>query len=426
MTVSKANVKVFLLYVYSFLFVYSPTNFTPVHVMHFLFIFTLFYFISKPNPLLSFLQSKLYILSFTIFSYLTFIILFHYFSGRTADFYKIYAYFVLFLEAPICAFFIVFYMSKYIINQDSLLRFCFNVACIQLFIVFITLLIPPIRTLILETSADSNTLITISQNGGMRSFGLASGYTSDLGMTLGLFSMVSLSIALYKKHTLVKMLFLSVLFAFGAAVNARTGLVSPVIFLFFLSALFIFNIIPVIRLSLISLCAVLIFFAFAGMFDLESVLEDFGRLIDMVDELIALSQGNLTGTFKNLGLMHFFPEKNSDFWFGTGMNVFDRDGVIGSDIGYVNDIYQMGLFNLLIVLLLFFKLHSKSFRLFKAQLGYPFILALYVSLFVFYFKGVGFGSNSMTNFLIIITVGLYNLNKLDKKEYVKIESNSIL
>lgn len=411
--INGAHLKMFFLYIYAFLFIYTPTNFFPIHIMHILVVIAVFYFSLKWRGFYKFLKSKFYISSVLIFIYLITILLVHQSLGNSVDFYAAYSYAILFLEVPICSFFIIYHLNKNIyLNDNSLLKYCFFLGLGQLVFILFTLLSPSLRDLILSTSRGGELLVHISNNtGGLRSFGLASGYTSDLGMILGVFSMVCISMMLRNVKT-INMLFLAVFFIIGAVINSRTGLAAPIIFLFFAFFLFSFNFIIVLGLGGgLSIVAVIVLLNF----NLEGALDSFGRVLIMWEEVWSLFQGRRIGVFSALTDMHFFPKDSSIFWFGRGKSVFS-DNFIHSDIGYVNDIYLMGLFNLIIVAFLFFKLHWKTFSLLKLKLKLAFFVSLFVSLFIFYFKGVNlFTSNSLTNFLFLISVGVYGINALNRK-----------
>jgi len=412
MIIKTSSLKLVLIYVYSFLFIFTPTNFTPFHILHLLFFIALVYFLNHPRVFLLFTRSKLYLFSIFIFIYLSLILLLHFFYGNPVGFYKIYVYMILFIEAPICAFFIVVVLSENsTFNESNFLSFLLHLALMQIAFVLLTMAIPSLRDIVLSTSRGADSLVSISNDyGGTRSFGLASGFTSDLGMTLGIFSMFCISIALQSKRFSIKFLLLGLLFSLGAVFNARIGLFPPLMLLFLILLLFLFHIFPSIRI----LCAGFIVFGCALPFFEYFDGYSFGRIFDMVDELNALLDGNQVGTFKILQSMHFFPEDFFAFWLGTGMNVFDNKNMLSasnSDIGYVNDIFQMGLLNLLVVVLMYLKLHSRTFSLIRARFGLLVLICLMLSLFIFYFKGVGFSSHSMSNYLVLVSVGLYLLNK---------------
>ncbi|QDF67641.1 hypothetical protein FJQ87_14040 [Shewanella sp. SNU WT4] len=365
--------------------------------------------------MMMFLSSKYCLLSVFIFLYLLLVFLMHHFIGNDVNAYKIYVYFILFIETPVCAFFIVSVISDNVdFNERYFLRFLLNISLLQILIVIISITVPGVRDLILQTSRDADLLISISNShGGMRSFGLASGYTSDLGMVLGIFSMLCISISLKSQNFSKKFFLLGLLFAIGAVINARVGLFPPLFLLLLIVFLFIFNLISVFRLAVGGFFAATIFliFSYTDFYDEKA----FGRLLDMVDEVFSLINGNKVGTFQVLENMHFFPNDRFSFWFGTGMDVFDNKNamsLLNSDIGYVNDIFLMGLFNVLLVFVLFFTLHFRTFSYISRKFGSLVLFCLISSLFVFYFKGVGLTSNAMTNYLVLITFGLYKLNKL--------------
>ncbi|MGI2095718.1 hypothetical protein [Shewanella glacialipiscicola] len=329
------------------------------------------------------------------------------------DFYKVYVYMILFIEAPICALFIVTIFKKNTeFNENNFFKFLFNLACIQLCFVGLSIMFPGFRDLILITSREADSLVSISNDyGGLRSFGLASGYTSDLGMILGIFSMFCLIISLKGKRFSIVLFILSIAFAVGAAINARVGLFAPIFTVILLCLLFIFNLLSVVRFFVICAALFLSFIILSGFISFHSIVENFGRLFDMLDEVLSLISGNRVGTFKTLELMHFFPKDPMHFWFGTGKNVFNNDKGFGSDIGYVNDIFQIGLINLIVVMSMYIKLNYKSYTLLYERYGFVALVCLFVSFFIFYFKGVGLASNAISNYLVLISVGMYSLKK---------------
>ena len=415
---SKMNAYKPMLYIFSFFYIFNPSNFFRFNALYILFLFSFLIFIFNKNILISVISKKRILFFFLTIILLSVYLLFFTAYKSTGALERVYSFVILMVSIITSIGMFVLYCRVYSTNMYAAIKFIVNLGAIQIFFVILSLVYPEFRNWILLTSRSEELYVISNDLGsGLRSFGLSSGYTSTFPMFMGLCSLFSLYLLKYTDKYLIKVKYfiLILLFLLSVVLNARIGLVPLIIWLLF-SPLFFFNIKNIKAFLLI---IIFIFFAFPIIsinFDIFNS-DLFFRVRQGYNEITYLLSGKKTGTFSALNDMWIFPEYIFDLLFGQGVNTVGNY-FVRSDIGIVQDIYMYGLVPTLSMMFFlsyfYFPLISKLFKLF----GFVFILTVLISLLLFYFKGMILYSNEVVNLFLFL--GLISL--CSNKKYIQIKN----
>ncbi|MDN5638443.1 MAG: hypothetical protein L0G48_09865 [Staphylococcus equorum] len=286
----------------------------------------------------------------------------------------------------------------------KIIQFFVNIAFIQFVFVVLTLIFPDFREWILSTARQEDILdISNDKWGGLRSFGLASGYTSSLPMFMGICSLFSFYLFVYFDKLSLKISYFicSFLFIFTVLLNARTGLTPMVLLGFFFPIFFLFNLKKKSKTLIFLIISAFILTSFSHTTLLESdYLERFRMGLEDVNNL---TLGKFTGNFEVLSDMWFIPENIYNLIFGSGKDVFGLYSH-GSDIGIIRDIYMYGLLNVFVISIVLFYASIPLFKVFSKFFDNLFVIVFVLSFFIFYFKGLILSSNEVMNLLFILIV----------------------
>lgn len=406
------------LHIFIFIFIFNPTNFANFNLYFIIiaisFIYGVYHYIELKKLLLR--KNFFIFIFFNIYliAYILFIASINNSNGAN----RAYATFLLILLIP-CAFLIVREFSRlYTYSIDNFILFISFVVIIQLAFVILTLLIPEVRLAILISSRDQD-LYHISNEYGLRSFGLANGYTSTFPMFMGAFAIFCIFYFLNEKKIKLSLYFLliTILLVVSIILNARIGLF-PV--LFFISGVLLFVKVnkPITKFQ-VSLSLFILLFMIVSSIEIENYIE---RLLWAINEVGDLIDGEATGTFYVLQNMIFFPESVAAFLFGSGSDVFGDNSpfVFSSDIGPIRDLFVFGFLNLALYVFVLFILFKKTLHNFNSKFGVWFTISLVISLTVFYIKGSGINGSEIINFLLLFPVFYaysvqLNINKAAKE-----------
>ncbi|MBS3988906.1 MAG: hypothetical protein KGZ44_03030 [Dethiobacter sp.] len=399
--------KKFLFGMYVFLFIFNPNIFFNLNISIFLFLIALFSFLffSKEYQLLV-KNKNLFTYIFFLLYIIFYLILLSVLVGSDA-FLMAYTY-LLVIFSLVCSFFIVvIYGRLYKLSFVSFLMFLISIGFVQLIFVFFTIITPEFREFLLTTSRDENLWIISNYSGGLRSFGLANGYTSTFPMLMGVYALIAILMALNKHFLNLNFYWLfalSILFLISVILNARIGLVP--IFIFILSIIF-FMVCSVkylvSGLKFLILCGIL--FVLTLLINLD-VYKYTVRLTWAAEEIAALISGDKVGTFLVLGNMFHFPDNTFALIFGTGLSVFgdQNNFTFSSDIGFVRDIYMFGIFNTLLLIFVIIYLTSPLRKYLNDYFGVIATFSLFVALISYYFKGATWSSSEIYNFIVLLSV----------------------
>lgn len=397
----------FLLGVYVFLYIFNPTIFFSFNLLYILSVvavlsvplnFKYYYRLIRDKRLVVYVVFLIYIISYLLVLA---------FFGGTDAIYTAYNYLLVFLSFFCCLFVVVSYGRLYGLSFHCFFKFLINVGVVQLFFVFMTLLSPDVREFILVASRFDDLWSISNDYGGLRSYGLANGYTATFPMLMGIYALISISMVnkaslLELKYYLYIILFF--LFVFSVMLNARIGLVPVIVFYvitLFSMAYFLKVFVFGIQCFLFAGFAFLILLYFG--LDLEMYTT---RFIWGVEEVVSLFSGEKVGTFIALEEMLHFPKDTMTFFFGSGLTVFgDQDSFpISSDIGFVRDIYMFGFLNTTLLVMVVFYLTGPLRNLLKLNFGRIMVISLFISLSAYYFKGAIWSSSEVYNFIVLLSV----------------------
>lgn len=324
----------------------------------------------------------------------------------------------------VCVLFIVVsYSQLYTFSLEGFFEYLINIGLVQLFFVAISIVSPDFRGWVLETSRVEDLSSISNEYGGLRSYGLANGYTSTFPMLMGVYALIVITMASRISAFNLRyywLLFLSFLFIFSVIVNARIGLV-PVVVFFILTALSMAfhgkSLISGGKLFLLSGFGLFILMS-AGL-NLDKYMT---RLMWGIEEIVSLIDGERTGTFQVLEEMFHFPTETMSFIFGTGLSVFGEQGnfPVSSDIGFVRDIYIFGALNTMLLLIVVFYLTGPLRKFLKINFGLIVVFSLFIALAAYYFKGAIWASSEIYNLIVLLSVFSVYL----KTALVKYEKNS--
>lgn len=412
---NKSNFTIFFIYFYTFLFIFNPSNFFKFNLLYLLTIFSIGYLVFAKDIFLSFIENKrVFSLLFFCLYIITYLCVL-YIGGAEDALYRSYVV-LLTIMSILCGLAIVDMFRKiYGFNFYKFLEFIINIGLIQFVLVVLSVIFPDFRDWTLNTARQEDILsISNDEFGGLRSFGLASGYTSTLPMFMGVCSLLSFYLFIFNEKIRLKIFYFLVSFAFlfCVVVNARIGLVPMLIWILFSPIFFIYNIKKTGKTFLF-----LFLFLFSSMsFSFITLLNSvyFERLKMGLEDVSNLLGGHTSGNFEMLSYMWFFPNNLIDFVFGSGVDVFVLYSK-GSDIGLIRDFYMYGLLNIIIMIVVLIYSSRPLFNILSKYFGFLFSLTFIFSFFLFYLKGMIFSSNEIMNlfFLLLIFCSLYRVNTVD-------------
>lgn len=398
----KIKIKIFL-YIYSFLFFFNPGNFFSFNLLYVLGFISVGYFFVVRGEFLNYISNKRILTLFVVCLFFVIYLVFLYLMGAEEALVRAYS-FILIMISLFCVLTIFsIYKRVYSTDLSAVIQFFVGLGIIQLFFVILAVLIPEFRewTLITARQAEIHT-ISNDAGSGLRSFGLASGYTSTFPMFMGLCALFATYLFLNCSGFIKKILYLTVVIGFLLSIilNARIGFVPIAIFIFFapLYLLYkgkatVFLLVPVLGLILLTSNTSLYKSSY------------FDRFFQGVEEIKLLTEGNSTGTFETLSHMWFFPSDLLDFFFGLGVNIIGRYPR-GSDIGFVQDVFMYGFLMTIFLGFILLYVSLPLIRRFSKAFGFVFIFSFLGALFFYYLKGMNFYANEvcgMVLFLIVFT-----------------------
>lgn len=296
----------------------------------------------------------------------------------------------------------IMYSKVYSTNLYTALRFIINVGSIQVAFVLLSLINGSFRDWVISTSRLSN-LEEISSSLGVRTFGLANGYTSTLPMLMGILAIISIYMFANNLSLKAKLFYLLITLGFitGIVLNARIGIVPLLVFIIIAPLYFLYNKKLLSFVSISITAFILIPFLFLHFNILNS--EFFIRFNEGIIEFQNLLSGRKSGTFLALERMWFFPEDIITLLFGSGENIFGGK-YKSSDIAFIQDIYMYGLIPTIFLFLYLSYFYYPLITELKAKFGLSFIIILSISLVSFYFKGMGVNPNEVLNTLLFLAI----------------------
>ncbi len=263
--------------------------------------------------------------------------------------------FVLFVEVPFCAVFMVKSISQN--NYDKFIEAIIFAGLIQSVISICAFFIPGVQNRIIDlmSIADKNEYITglYKSMGFYRLYGWSQYLNFTMPTVQTFLAFLAVYYSLIKKRLRLLYVFFAFIMLFTAVINARLTyvaavcLVGTVVLAFLLirsgKKQFIKTAVFSTMALVVSMCVVLMVLKDTSIVKYNHATEGYKSIFNLL-------QGELTGYFGAVIKRNFinFP-KGMDFLLGTGKTIYWDKG--GSDIGYVNDIWLGGIIYLLLLYL---------------------------------------------------------------------------
>lgn len=397
--------------VFLFLYIYYPPliSINMIHILAALSTFNMvvFYCNDKPIKLIMEIYFKNIIGYMCIaVSYLICILL-----VSNNELITIYPYLIIIVEIPICVMYICLYFIKNKYDIYDVLNVLLTVGIIQAIIATLCFFIPSVKDIVinvfsksLNRANQSSELIYYMAN--VRLNGLSSNLTFTTPVVQTLLGLISIHLALNKNFKYI--VFFPILF-FSAVINARNSLIVLTYGMMILVFMSVKKPKSILKLIFISIVTIILTPIFVGMIKNSSELV-FKWISDGFDEIIKFFQGNNVGYFETVTNYFIrFPE-GLQIIFGTGRRIFGLELGLGSDIGYINDLWLGGIIftsiSYITVEKFYIKGHKHQNKLVK------FISLLFIFTFlILNIKGTIISNNDFINFSFLLNT----IFILDKK-----------
>lgn len=409
----KINISYIWLLIVLFIFLYDPPILKYSLLLHCLCAISLLFILKSKTNQLKFINilrgTKIWIFSSVLFFISLYLLVYDCISSTANVAYgRIYIYIILAVELVVISYYI---SLKYWKKNDKIylfLRDILLVGNIQGGIALLSFISPEIKSFLVNVMY-SNGVDQISDYLlSVRFYGFSNYLTSTTPIIQSVLACIAFWLALEKSY---KYMICIPLLLFSAIINARSSLV-------IVGIGFAFVILAKANLKrkktwkqilfLIVLIAFFIQFILPRLYSLES----WEWIQSGIDEITAFFRGDEIGYFEYLSNSMFFPEKTYQVLLGTGHAIFR--GNISSDVGYINDIWMIGI---VLTLVLYFSFIFILLRNFFNNIKIVRFLQIYlvVTFIIYNIKGIVIGNNEIIRFSILFIVIQY-LTYLDCKK----------
>lgn len=403
----------FLLYIYSFIYIYNPISIYGVGLIYVIYCISIVsYFISYKDFNKLFLNKNIFLFFCAIIIIILYLLILYLLGGDGA-LTRAYS-FILVILSFISATGITLFFKKHISNKmEDLIKFFIGLSLFQLFFVFLSITVPEFRYWALSFTPEDNFILSNDLGSGLRSYGFASGYTSSFPVMMGLVSLFCIFLSLKTKKMLNRVFYILmfIFLIFSISINARIGLIPPLLS-FLCLPLVLIRKLDIKILVVLMLVVYLIY-----LFLLDSILNltYMGRLIQGFNEIeqLLINRESI-GTFLVLQDMWILPQDRIGLYFGEGESTLGGSQY-QSDIGLVQDIFMYGIVFTILLFSSLLMLSTPLLLFFKRYFGLVFLLIFLFSIFCFYIKGIVFASNELFRMLFILVIFSYTIKY--KKNY---------
>ena len=401
------------IYIYMFLFIFTPFILPFSNVIHLLALiayFFLFKFFWK--EFITFFRIKSFIY-FIILHFCLIFLAFLYFLFEP-DFVNIYNLLVTLFEVlPICLF-ITFYLSQSNISYVKFLELILFLGFVQFVFVLLALIFPSFRDLTMTYFPKGvNFDDYFSILGEYRMFGFTRNYTFSMPLFMGFCTIISFVLGNFVAK---KYFFLIPFYLFSIVVNARIGLVSlPIVIIVLFLYKMRYNFFGQIFGLIVVGTFVFVTIGYIEMKDGESSeYSVWTWLNDGFKEIGSLSKGEKSGNMESLaGEMWFFPEPEY-LLLGTGENAFQNKNNKKSDIGYVLNLYYGGIIFCSLLYYSYYRIMSIYDR--KSLVQKSLFVSTLLFLFFANFKGLVFSPHEVINGVLLVSIFTIFYNKTSSLE----------
>lgn len=415
------NIKLLLLNVLIFFYIYWPNLFFfPINIVDIIAIFSIIYIVVYIKSFVNFVyENKLFFTLLIILIWYSFLIEIIHENNISTNSFSILNLRII-LEAIIPSFFLAHIIYKLKIRIELVYKILLIVAVSQFFISLYMFNMDN-KIFLLETimKIDPSSPLWNPQHLVSRGYGLAKNHLFAFPFSQGLIAVIGLYISIKTKSFL--WLFISLLIAVTAFINARIGLL-PII-LFFVSYFTLYFVLRLLtfQLSFKLLIKVLIVGLFGYL--LAYQLLNTKELEDNFEKLTETSIATYELLFENKKTSTYEDLFSSDFW---KMPHTTREWILGgsfdslnSDVGYIRNLHYGGLSYIIIfyfcmIVLVIKILKVIGFQNDKSISKSILIITIMISLFVAEIKGNIFSINETMRLIILLWIIGY-FGKKEKK-----------
>lgn len=317
-----------------------------------------------------------------------------------------------------CSLYLGIYLRKWNYKFKDLIRFIINAALIETVLVLLALLVPSIKVLFQNLmSIDNEYLLSV------RYYGLASNMLDHFGWGMGLIAGISFFYGLKEKNRYIVYSFMILI---AGLLNSRTTIVMYAVGVVFSLIHSVIN--KEIKLQIKGLFCVLLFLSLASVVVstlLKNNEQTYYWIQSGVDSMVSLLQRSSEKT--DFASILFLPSwwelpKGFRLMVGTGHSRFLADGYKHTDVGYVNEIWFVGIVGVAILYATLASLFYKFYRSEKNILGTFLVWYMALAICIFNVKSCAFGQNpgaAVTFVILFVSVYLKNANrdKLSEEKY---------
>ena len=336
-----------------FIYIFVPLVLLPFNVMHILAAISLLFLCTRYQEKLPEILSNRVLRVFLVLHFAMGIYVFLLSALTSGDFSALYYALVTVFEILPCAIFISVVLLDRRIDLSQFYDIILGVGLMQVLLVALTWLMPGLREWVISSSGSAGLEEVYQVVREYRIYGIARSYTFAMPLFQGVCIIIALTLGAYrspKYYLLVPFFFISIV------LNARIGLIAlfvgPAVIMCF----------KFWKTPLRQVLNLLVFgvVLYLGILFIQYKSEDgssLGSVFDWlntgVEEVTSLLiEKEARGNLEVLKSMWILPS-GMDFLFGTGQNIFGREGD-SSDIGYVINLYYGGLIFSLLLYLAYF------------------------------------------------------------------------
>lgn len=345
---------------------------------------------------------------------------------------NIYSFILAFPVTFICSFYMIFRCQDFNLNFGDLIKIFIKAGLIQAIICVLTLIIPPFKTLLVDIMRNNtgDELLGVPWLVSRRFYGFSNSMLDLFGFGTGIIAVLTLFYALNHGH---KYLMLVPLLLAVPFLNSRSGLIIFAIgFIFFLICVFTIekfkNLKKYLFFSILGILFLLLIVYIFSPNTIDWIINDFSSFFTQ-------NEGTANVLFSD-DFWKIPPLKN--LLIGTGYSVsgyseFAVSTIAHSDVGYINELWKVGIIGSLIIYYFIFYFIQKMYKLSKSVECRYMISFFFLAFSVFMIKCTIFTYNPGS--VIIYTLGFMlfiqngkaiNVKKEDKMLSKKMIDKNIL
>ncbi len=328
---------------------------------------------------------------------------------------NIYALILAFPVTLICSIYMIFRCEDFNLNFDDLIKIFIKAGLIQAIICILSLIIPPLKNLLVEIMRinTGDELLSVPWLVSRRFYGFSNSMFDLFGFGTGIIAVLSLfySLGHGKFYLLITPLLLAVPF-----LNSRSGLIIFGIgFVFFLICVFTIEKFKKLKKYIfLSLLGIIFLFLIIYIFSPNTI----DWIINDFSSFFTQNEGTANVLFSD-DFWKIPPLKNlliGTSYSVSGYSEFAVSTIAHSDVGYINELWKVGIIGSLIIYYFLLYFHKKMYKLSKTIEYGNMVSFFFLAIAIFMIKCTIFTYNPGS--VIIYTLGLmlFLQNEKGKKE----------